>query len=318
MTYVFIINPCAGKGGFALQLQQEIESVFARHPEAACRIYHTQGPKDATRFVAEFQADDETCFVACGGDGTLSEVAAGAVGRPGCSVAVYPCGSGNDFIKNFGTQRQFCDLESLLAGSDTAVDLLQCGERYAVNLCNIGLDARVAQHMERFKRLPLVRGRAAYTLSLLYCLAGKLASPMRLVFDGGEAVTGEFLLAVAANGICYGGGYYAAPRARVDDGLIDFCGVSRVSRLVIAQLVRCYQRGEHLEDPRFSRYITLRRCRELEISSPHPLTVCLDGEIHSTHHLRIALRPAALRLRLPGAVCREAAAGEPLCASASV
>ena len=105
----------------------------------------------------------------------LHEVVNGAAKRSDCTVAVIPCGSGNDYVKNFGSADAFTDLERLVQGAPRPVDLLDCSGEYAVNLCNIGFDARVAHHMSKFKRIPFVSGPLAYTLSLLFCLLGQIS-----------------------------------------------------------------------------------------------------------------------------------------------
>lgn len=61
---------------------------------------------------------------ACGGDGTMNEVLQGAAGRPQLSVGCIPCGSGNDYVRNFGTQSDFLDLDAQLAALSCPVDLI--------------------------------------------------------------------------------------------------------------------------------------------------------------------------------------------------
>jgi diacylglycerol kinase family enzyme len=61
------------------------------------------------------------------------------------------------------------------------------------------------------------------------------------------------LLVVAfANGYCYGGGYYCAPEAKIDDGLIDVCLIKKVGKLKAAGFMKVYREGKHHspENPR--------------------------------------------------------------------
>ena len=98
-------------------------------------------------------------FYACGGDGTLNEVFSGAYRYPDAQVACVPLGSGNDFVKNFGTAEEFLDLEDNIAGIAVPVDLMQVGEsQISAAICSVGLDAAVAYSIPHFRRLPLCGG----------------------------------------------------------------------------------------------------------------------------------------------------------------
>ena len=66
--------------------------------------------------AAQYAAGGEEVYLyACGGDGTLNEILQGTVGRPNAAIGCVPCGSGNDYVRNFGTQAQFLDLDAQLA-----------------------------------------------------------------------------------------------------------------------------------------------------------------------------------------------------------
>ena len=108
MKHIFLINPAAGKKGNS-------ESIIRPQIEDYCgkngldyEIYVTKCQGDAQNYCAERAKSGEALrFYACGGDGTLYEVVNGVFGNPNCEVAVIPMGSGNDFIRLFGTKEQF-------------------------------------------------------------------------------------------------------------------------------------------------------------------------------------------------------------------
>lgn len=305
--FVFVVNPVAGKGVHTQQLCRLIQDFFATR-KLDYEIYNTTGCGDALAFVRAYPpapAGTTVCFVACGGDGTLHEVVNGAAGRTDCTVGVIPCGSGNDYVKNFGSLDLFTDLERLVQGASYPVDLLDCSGEYAVNLCNIGFDARVAFHMAKFKQLPFVSGPLAYTLSLLFCLFGPISSAMTIGVGSDKPWSDRLILAVIANGFCYGGGYYPAPDACTADGILEFCGIRSVSRLQISRFVGLYQKGKHLADSRLAPKIIYQKGQAVHIRGKKPLVVCLDGEIRLKQELTVQVRPAALSLWLPaGAVPR--------------
>ena len=99
MHYCFIVNNEPGKAGNADKIRADIEKL----PEPIdFEIYLTTAQKTAIDHVRDYckaNPDQETCFVACGGDGTINEVATGMVGAKNKHLAVLAYGSGNDLIK---------------------------------------------------------------------------------------------------------------------------------------------------------------------------------------------------------------------------
>ncbi|MEG1779271.1 MAG: diacylglycerol kinase family lipid kinase [Oscillospiraceae bacterium] len=301
MKYVFIINPKAGGQDCYPTMVKTIKAVSLRR-QLCYEIYITTCIGDATRFTAQYDTlkdNNLCCFIACGGDGTLGEVVTGAVGKANCAVGVLPFGTGNDFIKSFRGKESFINLFNLLDATLQPIDLLLCGDRYAINLCNIGFDAKVAYNMAKFKRVPLLNGNMAYNASVLYSLKDKLYCDMRIIFDDGEQLEMPFLLLSAANGNSYGGGFYAAPNASINDGLIDFCAIKKIPLYKIAQLIGIYKNGEHIGNPKVAKYIYYRRCSQLEVSSHDPFTVCIDGELSTHTNITISVKPKSLTFLVP-------------------
>ena len=98
MKHLFIINPAAGS--------RDRTQEYAPMIRKACNtrdldfdIVISQCPGDCTRIAREAaQTGEEIRLYACGGDGTLNEVVAGAAGFPNAAVTVFSSGSGNDFV----------------------------------------------------------------------------------------------------------------------------------------------------------------------------------------------------------------------------
>ena len=216
------------------------------------------------------------------------------------AVGCVPIGSGNDFIRTFENipSEAFLDLSRQAVGDIRKIDLLQVEDRVSVNILSAGYDAAVCDNLERFKRLPLVNGSAAYNMSVVYCLARYMKNRYTLYADGEEVADEkrDYLFAIAANGRYYGGGFKAAPTAEPDDGYIDFIRIPTVSRLQLAKLVGIFRRGEHIEKLPFCK---LMRCRTLKITADKPVDVNLDGEIVKMRDPEIKILPKALNFIVP-------------------
>ena len=111
MKHILVINPAAGHTNSKPRILEEVEPLRASYD---IEIYETKAKGDATDFVRRtIKANPETPmrFYSCGGDGTLKEVANGAVGAENASISCYPCGSGNDFVKYYGGAANFSFLK---------------------------------------------------------------------------------------------------------------------------------------------------------------------------------------------------------------
>ena len=298
MEHYFIINPAAGKGEAREALKREICRKMAKEGEH-WEIFVTSMPGEGEAYVRQKASESEKArFYSCGGDGTLNEVINGAAGYPKVSVACYPCGSGNDFVRSFGGREAFLDLERLIRGESRRLDLLRINRRYCANICNLGLDAQVAFGKSRFQRLPFIPGTWAYQLSLACCLLGRMGYDLTLEAEG-ERIRDEFLMAVVANARFYGGGYQGAPKAAADDGLLDLILIRRLPRRKIAGLIGLYKQGRHLEEPALREYIRWRQLKRLRIESPEPFFLCIDGERLRTRVCQAEVMPKALAFVLP-------------------
>lgn len=133
-------------------------------------------------------------FYACGGDGTLYEVVNGAYGYPNCEVAVIPLGSGNDFVRLFGTKEQFCNVEAQVTGIPVELDVIKCGDKIAINQCSMGMDAEVCAKQSYFKKMPLMTGETAYVAAALQALCKKIGHEFTITIDDGEPIKQDVLL----------------------------------------------------------------------------------------------------------------------------
>lgn len=183
MKHIFIINPKSGKKDSTSII---VDFLKENYSDIDYEIYNTKCVNDATNYVKNIceHSEEEIVFYACGGDGTLNEVINGAVGYDNVYVSVYPCGSGNDFIKSFGKDNYFKDLHNVINGKFKKIDLLKVNGRYTINMCNLGFDASVAYNMQKFKKWPLINGKGAYNLSLVYSLIFNMKHTCKIEIDG--------------------------------------------------------------------------------------------------------------------------------------
>jgi diacylglycerol kinase (ATP) len=304
MRHIFIINPVSGKKNAALHMRPASEQAAARLG-VALPLAVTEAPGHATHLARQHSAGgDAVRLYAVGGDGTLNEVLAGAWPHPNAEVACVPCGSGNDFIRAFGHAGLFLDVPALLEGTAVPVDLIEVDGGICAAITSTGLDAEVAYHIPKYRRLPLMGGSMAYNLSIAERLLRPLGKQLRIEIDG-RVIEDRLLIAAVCNAHHYGGGYHAAPMAKLDDGLLDVILVKKVSRLLIASIIGKYKNGRHWADgaltPSMASYMSHYRARQVLITpaGDEPFVLNVDGECGEARRLFAKVMPRAARFVLP-------------------
>ena len=308
MKHIFVYNPAAGRNSkLAIEALQEKMKEYDGKLEY--EFYYTKAQRDATKYIKErcaAEPDEQLRFYACGGDGTANEVLHGVVNQPNASMTVYPCGSGNDFVKYYGGSEPFLDIDALIAAEEKTIDVMRIDDRYSLNVTNFGFDAEVAKTMIAVKRKKLIGGKNAYTTGIVKALITAMKNDCTVWVDGEKLNDGKMLLCTVANGSYVGGSYRCAPHSDNTDGLLEVCLVRPISRFTFLKLINVYKEGTHLDDPRFRDIIAYRRGKSVRVQAPEGFAFLLDGEIVEQNDFTIEICPAAIRFAVPAA--KEAAA----------
>ncbi len=295
MTHLFIINPAAGSHDRTAEYTQEIEK-HCKPRGLDYRIAVSAGPGDCTRIAREAaESGKEYRIYACGGDGTLNEVMAGAAGWENAAVTVFSGGSGNDFVKIFDEPKAFFDLERLLDCDEAMFDLIDCNGSLSLNICSVGLDARIGVDVSNYKRLPFLHGFWAYAASTVVNVIRGI-SEHYVVEIGGETIDAEQTMICVCNGRFYGGGFNPVPEAEPDDGLLEVLLVKKVSRLQVPGVIGKYKDGRFKELPQLVRHF---RTDSLKITCDKPTSFQLDGELRTETEARMRISDKKLRFFYP-------------------
>lgn len=295
MKHLFIINPAAGKYDHTAEYSDLIRKT-CEAKGLDYEIASSKQPGDCTRIARQAaQTGEQYRLYACGGDGTLNEVSSGAVGFANVAVTHFPGGSGNDFIKIFDKPEAFQSLENLLDADEAEFDLIQVGEDYSLNICSIGIDARIGTEIGKYKRLPGVSGKGAYNLSTVVNLVKGIHRHYVVDIDG-EQHDGRYTLICVCNGRFYGGGYQPVPEAEPDDGRLEVLLVDKVSRLQVAAVIGKYKQGRYAELPKLMHRYTAER---IVVKCDGTEVVNLDGEARYGSEIEMKLSDKKLRFFYP-------------------
>ena len=298
MKHIFIVNPVAGPTNCTAYIRQLLEDSASGYN---WELYETKCQGDAARYCAKrvTETEEKIRFYACGGDGTINGVVSGIVGHPNASFGVFPCGSGNDYVKHFGGAKYFLDIPALLKAPEIPVDVMKVGDRYGVNICNFGFDAAAADTMNHIKRKKIIGGSNAYVSGVVKALATDMRTSCKVTADGEEICSRSLLLCSLANGSYYGGAFRCAPRSKCSDGKIDICLVLPISRISFVKLVGKFKDGKHFEIEELKDKILYRRVSHVTVSSEKEICFCMDGEITHGKNFTIDILPGCVSLALP-------------------
>ena len=293
MKHIFIINPAAGSRDRTKDYQKAIEE-HCQGLDYSIRV--SKCPGDCFRIAREAaETGEEVRLYACGGDGTLNEVAAGAAGCQNAAVTVFSGGSGNDFVKLFSDPNAFRDLSRLLDCKEETFDLIRCNDDISLNICSVGLDARIGTDVSHYKRIPLLSGFRAYAVSVVINLFRGISEHYVVEIEG-ETFDAEQTMICACNGRFYGGGFNPVPEADPTDGLLDVLLVKKVSLLQVPGVIGKYKNGRYKE---LSHLIKHFSTKELKIICDKPTGINLDGELRTAQEIHIRIADEKLRFFYP-------------------
>ena len=295
MKHLFLINPAAGR--------KDRTEMYTTAIRQACgargldyRIEVSQGPGECRRLAREAaESGEDYRIYACGGDGTLNEAAAGAAGYENAAVTVLSGGSGNDFVKIFNDPKAFFDLERLLDAEEVTFDLIRCNDDIALNICSVGLDARIGTDVARYKRLPLLHGFNAYIASTVVNVVRGIAEHYVVEIDG-ERIAGEQTFVCVCNGRFYGGGFNPVPEADPTDGKLDVLLVKKVSRMQVPAIIGKYKNGRYKELSGLVRYF---KTDSVKILCDKPTAINLDGELRTAEVVEMSVAREKVRFFYP-------------------
>lgn len=299
--------------------------------------HETRHAGDATETTRAALRAGYQLIAVVGGDGTLSETAAGfftldeqeisfieqnktkVSGLPtpisaDATLAVLPAGTGDDFARGLAGGRAILEqwLERLIGyykrperSSTRSIDAIY-GSTEAVtnsficiNVGTLGIGAEVAGRVAAQGRLMrLMPGEARFTAAACGALMAWRERRVRVFVDDEPALECSSNLLAIANGIYAGGGMMFAPDARPDDGAMDVLLACDVSRATILRELPRIRRGAHLSNPKV-RTVRCARARIETLTSDDPLPIEADGNVRGHTPCEFQIMPGALRIISP-------------------
>lgn len=281
--YLAIVNPAAGGGRCRKLVGPALEKL--RNGGVQIEVAETSRIGDGTSIARDAYAKGYRKFIAVGGDGTSYEVVNGLFPeaetgeRP--SLAFLPLGTGNSFLRDFTDKGVEYALDALLKGKSHPCDVLRLrhkdGVIHYINLLSIGFSADVATlRARRFSGW----GELGYQTSIFICLARFRRRPFPLRVDGAQKLDRRpCLFLTFSNSKFTGGTMMIAPRAEVNDGLIEFVRWGPIGRVGLIRNLPTLYDGTHINHP----LAEARAVKRVDFELDAPVDVMVDGEVLTLH-----------------------------------
>jgi YegS/Rv2252/BmrU family lipid kinase len=292
-----ILNPVANHGR-SLQVAADLRPLMAEYHADWSGTDYPGHAAELARLAGEQGYD---LVAAVGGDGTVHEVINGLMQVPEKkrpALGIVPLGSGNDFAHILGVPDDPAEaLQSALKGSPHVLDVGRVRdqngrEEFFNNTLGIGFDGVVTI---RSRKITRVHGFMMYFVAVVQTIILNF-KPMNLhVETDSESWDLPTLMLTLGNGPREGGGFLVTPDARLDDGLLHYATIRKISRLMMFRLIPEVMKGTH---GRF-KPVRMGTCRKMAVSSDVPLYVHADGEIYAGFGTDIRRLEVEI---LPGAV----------------
>jgi YegS/Rv2252/BmrU family lipid kinase len=296
-----ILNPIANHGR-SMQLASDLRPLLA---QLNADWSGTEHPGHATELARSAGGQGYDLVVAAGGDGTVHEVINGLMQVPEKerpALGIIPLGSGNDFAHILGVPGDPSQaLQACLTGQARSLDMGSVRDEndrleYFNNTLGIGFDAVVTI---RTRKIISIHGFLMYFVATLQTILRNF-TPMDLhVETDRESWDQATIMLTLGNGPREGGGFIVTPDAKLDDGLLHYVTIRKISRLTMLRLVPEVMKGTQA---RFKQ-VRMGTCRKMNIASRQPLYVHCDGEIYAgfgtdLHKLTIEILPGVVRVLL--------------------
>ena len=295
-TFLAIVNPAAGGGRCRKLVAEALDRLRAGGTKLD--VIETTGPGQGTQLARDGYARGYRKFIAVGGDGTSYEIVNGVFPRSEsdepATLAFLPLGTGNSFLREFTDRGVEHAVEALLAKRSLPCDVLRLrhtqGVLYYINLLAMGFAADVAALRARsFSGW----GELGYQSSIFISLARFRRRPFPLQVDGkGEIDRRPCLFLTFSNSKFTGGTMMIAPKAEVNDGLIEYVRWGPIGRLGLIRNLPTLYDGTHINHPLAER----REAKRIDFLLDAPVDVMVDGEVLTLQCQTLDVLTSALRV----------------------
>lgn len=306
-----IINPKSAGGSTKDSWASKASDLRAHF--GAFQVAFTKKAGDGIELAKRHSENGRKLIIACGGDGTINEVANGILqSGKDVELGILPSGTGGDFRKTLNIPQETREAAKVLQTGETKrIDVgrvtfqnfeNETVERFFLNVASFGLSAAINEKVKEkdyFKWLPIdaLRGKAKYALSTLEKVLDTDYLTVRVKIDGKDEKSLNTLNFCVCNARFFGGGMKIAPDARIADGLFNVVNIGDIKTLKILLKAHTLYRGTHYDLAEVKN--SLAKKIEVAPVNDQQIHIETDGELPGKLPATFEIIPNALKMRVP-------------------
>lgn len=294
---IYFINPISGTKDKTPALK--IIAQRTQQQNIPFEILHTN-PQGNYFFLKEkIDAERITDIVICGGDGTVSQVAASLIDED-INIGIIPMGSGNGLALAAKIPKEINKaLDIIFTGKGKYIDSFFINDVFSCMLCGLGFDAQVAHD---FAKQPS-RGLGTYIKQTIQNFIVAHPYPFEIINQGKSFATEAFFISIA-NSNQFGNQFTIAPKASLNDGLLDIVVVKKMSKLrmllAVTKQIMAGKIKEHDEKTFHKKDILYFQTAQLIIHNLAKAPLHIDGDpAYTAKKFVIKIIPDAFKLIQP-------------------
>lgn len=309
---LFIVNPKSA-GGSTERRWAKIAGDLATN-FGAFQVEFTRRAGHGIELAKDSAERGRKFIIACGGDGTINEVANGILlSGKDAELGVFPSGTGGDFRRSLNLPSSTREVAAALRdGITKKIDVGRVSfinhqneqaSRYFLNVSSFGLSASINERVKEkdaLKWLPgeVLRGKAKFAISTLQEVLDFEFTTVRVRIDDSDEKLLNTINFCVANSRFFGGGMKIAPDAKIDDGFFDVINIGDIrTAKIIFNAYRLYS-GSHLSLEEV-KYKNARRVEAHPAEKNQTILIETDGEIPGRLPAVYEIVPRALKVRVP-------------------
>ena len=276
--YYITLNPHGGtKKGY--KILSQVLPIFESE-NAEVTVIETEYAGHARDLAMDVDMTNYDGFCCIGGDGTMHEAINGLLKRKDKKrfpLGLITGGTGNSFMCDMNCQDPIDATKRILSGNRRFIDVLECNSNgdvyYAFNLVGWGMPTDINNLAEKMRWLGTQRYNVATLIEVMR--NSKRFAELKV---NGESITDDFAFIIACNTIHVGKGMKMAPKAQLDDGLVDIIIVPKVNRFSLLKLFPKLFTGEHINSPE----LQYKQVNSFSIIPKENNKLNIDGELLGT------------------------------------
>ena len=259
------------------------------------QIMQTKYAGHATEFCKNINLSEFNKLIICGGDGTFNEVINGIMFHKKTSfpiIGFLPGGTGNAFMHDLKATNPNTAIQNIIRGNTKKIDIMKLDftthTEYAINIVGWGMAGDINILSEKLR----IFGSSRYTIASIYYTMNKISRKAKVIIDEREFVD-NFLFILNLNTIHTGKGMKAAPKAKLDDGLLDVIILkSNISRLELLLLLPKIYTGKHI----LSKKVEYLQAKKIQIFPETQEILNIDGEMKCSTPVNISVMSKAINI----------------------